>query len=153
MSLEQHLAKNNDLLEKQNDLLSQLLGQYAANTGGKVSEKAADKPAADKPAADKKEKADKKSDEITYDELEGKLRPWLGEFPKAHPETAARRAKFKELLGKLDAKALKEIADDSDKLGRLDAWFEGKGKTWDEGHGIGRFAPDPEEDESDDGDL
>ena len=146
MSLEAELIKLTAATEKQNSLLERLLAAStgtAAKTEDKASEPKASgkgaKPAAEKAPADKPA-----ADTPTTDELDAKLRPWLGEFPKGHPETEARRAKFKEVLGKLGETKLGEITD-AKKLVKLDNWFETKAKTWDEGHGIGRLAADPEE--------
>lgn len=160
MSLEDQLAKLTAATEKQNDLLEKLL---SANTGAKPAAPKADKPAAaakaEKPAAEKPAEADKPAatdgEAVTVETLDAKFRPWLAEFPKGHPENDARKAKFKEILGKLDETKMSAITDES-KLVKLDKWFEGKARTWDEGHGIGRFAQSPDEVDvagEDDGDL
>lgn len=152
MSLEAVIEKNTAALEKHAALLEQLLaktGATAATAPAAQSEAAA--PAAeDKPKATGKKTAAAKTEEkseaaeVTVETLDAKFRPWLGEFAKDHPETAARRAKFKELLTKLGAGKMSEITD-ATKLGKLDNWFETKAKTEDIGFGPGRFAADPDE--------
>lgn len=149
MSLEAELAKLTAATEKQNSLLEKLL---SANTGGSTAAAApkadaAEKPAAKAKATSAKAKAEKPADDtadaVTVDTLDAKFRPWLAEFPKGHPENDARKAKFKEILGKLGEAKMSAIEDEG-KLVKLDNWFENKARTWDEGHGVGRFAADPE---------
>lgn len=96
---------------------------------------AAEEPKAAEPAAD--------AGAVTPEKLKEKLSGWLSEFPKGHVEDVARREKLKELFGKLKAANLTEVLADAAKVASLDKWFETKAKTWDEGHGIGRFAADP----------
>jgi hypothetical protein len=139
MSLEDAIAKLTLATEKQNTLLEAVL----AKTGAAVPAEDA-KPAA-KTAKAEGEKAASKAETkaaVTVETLDAKFRPWLAEFGKDHVETAARKAKFKEVLTKLGAGKMSEITD-ADKLAKLDTWFETKAKTWDEGHGVGRFAADP----------
>ena len=100
-----------------------------------ASKPAAEEPKAVEPAAD--------AGAVTPEKLKEKLSGWLSEFPKGHVEDVARREKLKELFGKLKAANLTEVLADAAKVASLDKWFETKAKTWDEGHGIGRFAADP----------
>lgn len=152
MSLEAAIEKNTAALEKQNTLLEKLLSTGAKNTAASASaeEKSSGgksnggKAKGEKPETEAKGDSKGGAAEITVEALDAKFRPWLAEFDKDHPETAARRTKFKELLTKLGAGKMSEITD-ATKLGKLDNWFETKAKTWDEGHGVGRFAADPEE--------
>lgn len=159
MSIEQELARNTAALEKHAALLEQLLAKTGNVAAGTTSTSAADKPAsedkpktttkkADKPAEDKAEKTEAAAPTVTVETLDAKFRPWLGEFAKDHPETAARKAKFKELLGQLGETKMSEITDAS-KLQKLHKWFETKAKSWDEGFGIGRFAKSPDEVDAD----
>ena len=163
MALEEIIAANTAAVEKQTAILEKLLSAGAKNTAAAATAPTTTAPAAeDKPKATTKPKADAKPKtetetkadaEITVVTLDGKFRPWLAEFEKDHPETAARKAKFKEILGKLGTPKMSEITDPA-KLGKLDNWFETKAKVWDEGHGVGRLAADPAEegDEEDGGD-
>lgn len=158
MALEIEITKLTAAVEKQNGLLEKLLSAGAKNTATAPADKAEvaapaseDKPKttkakAEKPAAETKAE----TPEITVETLTAKFKPWLGEFASDHPETAARKVKFKEVLTKLGAGKLSEITDPA-KLLKLDTWFREKALTWDEGHGIGRFAPD-ESSEPEDGD-
>lgn len=166
MSLEAAIEKNTAMLEKHAALLEQLLSKTgataapAASTKAEAAAPAAEdkpkptKPKAEKPAAETKTETKAEAPEITVETLDAKFRPWLAEFEKGHPERVARQAKFKEILGKLGAEKMSAI-EDAGKLAKLDNWFETKAKTWDEGHGVGRFAADPEEggDEGGDDDL
>lgn len=158
MALEEIIAANTAAVEKQTAILEKLLSQgqqaVAAKNAPAATETAApaaeDKPkTAAKPKADAKAKTETATETaaVTVETLDAKFRPWLAEFPKDHPETVARRAKLAELLNQLGEKKMSTITD-ATKLGKLDKWFEGKGKTWDEGHGVGRFAADPEEAEA-----
>ena len=163
MALEEIIAANTAVTEKliaatdrQTAILEKLLAGGAKNTAAAPADKAdaAAPTAEEKPKATGKKtaaKTEEKSEaaEVTVETLDAKFRPWLGEFAKDHPETAARKAKFKEILGKLGAAKMSEI-EDAAKLGKLDNWFETKTKTWDEGHGVGRFAADPEADGAED---
>lgn len=162
MSLEAAIEKNTAMLEKHAALLEQLLSKTGATAAPAATAPAAqaeaaapaaeDKPKTAKPKAEKPA-AETKSEtkaEVTVESLTAKFKPWLGEFASDHPETAARKAKFKEVLTKLGAGKLSEITDAA-KLGKLQTWFETKALTWDEGHGTGRFAPD-ESSEPEDGD-
>lgn len=160
MALEEIIAANtasNEKLlaatERQTAILEKLLSAGAKNTAAAATapagkaEAAAPAPAGEDKPKTTKPKAEKPADtkvEVTVETLDTKFRPWLAEFAKDHPETAARRAKFKEMLGKLGAEKMSGIEDPA-KLVKLDNWFETKAKSWDEGHGVGRFAADPEE--------
>lgn len=166
MSLEAAIAANTAAIEKQTNAIERLIAsgdegrktlltafaQNGASTStaptATAEAPAADekpktttKPKVEKPAAKTEEKSE--SAEITVETLDAKFRPWLAEFDKGHPERTARQAKFKEILGKLGAEKMSAI-EDAGKLAKLDNWFETKAKTWDEGHGVGRFAADPE---------
>lgn len=175
MALEEVIAANTAALEKQTLAIEKLIASgeagrqalLASMKGGTAAAPAAtettapaveDKPKTTaKPKADPKPKADAaETAAVTVETLDAKFRPWMGEFAKEHPETVARRAKFAELLGKLGEKKMSEITD-AKKLASLDKWFETKAKVWDEGHGVGRFAADPEaegaEEESGDDEL
>lgn len=168
MSLEAALTRNNELIEKQNDLLAQLLGKAGTVVNNAASseegEKAADKPKGRGKAADKakdEEKGAAAGFEISYADLSKKLSAWLAEFAKkedkenpdgAHPEVPARKAALKECFGKLKVSKLGEMENDAKKLTALNKWFEEKAKVDDHvGAGAGRFAADPSDD-ADDGD-
>ena len=109
-----------------------------------TAEPAKEEPAA-VPAAEEPKAAEPTADAgtVTPEKLKEKLSGWLSEFPRGHVEDDARREKLRELFGKLKAANLTEVLSDAAKVASLDKWFEGKAKTWDEGHGIGRFAADP----------
>lgn len=107
----------------------------AAETATAKEEPAAEEPKAAEPVAD--------AGAVTPEKLKEKLSGWLSEFPKGHVEDVARREKLKELFVKLKAANLTEVLSDAAKVASLDKWFETKAKTWDEGHGVGRFAADP----------
>ena len=119
------------LLEAKADVAE---AKVAAHTGS-AEEPAAEEPKAVEPAVD--------AGAVAPEKLKEKLSGWLSEFPKEHPEQLARREKLKELFVKLKAANLTEVLADAAKVASLDKWFETKAKTWDEGHGIGRFAADP----------
>ena len=155
MALEEQLAILNANVEKQNDLLAQLLSKTSAAPAAgaaadkpasedkpKTTTKKADKPKADDKPAEPKGDTEETVEVVTIQSLDAKIRPWLGEFDKDHPETVGRKAKFKERLGKLGAEKLSTIAD-QEKLNKLNEWFD-KIKVHDFGFGAGRVAADPD---------
>lgn len=132
-------------------------GEPSPGKSRRTKAETAEDEAADAADAAAAQKGDDTSsdDGVTFDGVKGKLAKWLGEFAKeedkgnpdgAHPEVLARKAALKAVLNKLtgtDDGKLGAIADDAEKIGKLDNWFETKAKVADKGHGVGRLAADP----------
>ncbi|RWE37418.1 hypothetical protein [Mesorhizobium sp.] len=143
MSLEEALNRNNELLATHNALLEKVLGQAAANKGGKTEEAAAASgkgKGKDKPA---ETKSDEGAASFDNDKLQAAIKKaggWLGEFKdnEKDPETDARRGKFREALDKLGFKTAKEI-NTQDACDRFDKWI-------DKQIAAGRITPAPEAD-------
>lgn len=171
MSLEESILKLTTAVERQNELLEAVLANDGGAAGAEGEEtkkrtrrtkaeiEAEKKAAAEATAPAEETKAEMKAAAPAADEsnagetLKAKLSAWLSEFPKEHPEPEARRAKLKEVIGKLGCEKLPEVLADATKTARLDKWFEEKAKTADNGFGVGRFAADPAAASNDDDDL
>ena len=142
MSLEDAIAKNTAAIERQNALLEKVLANAGATAPAKTepakTEPAKTEPAKTEPAKTEPAKTEAEPEGITLADLLAKLTPWMNEeFAKDHPETVARKAALKEVLGKLGEPKVSAITD-AGKIAKLDKWFETKMK------GV-RLAPDTKE--------
>lgn len=135
MSLETAIAELTAAVKEQNELTREILNKAAARTSSaSTSSASTDEGGEDKPKRTRASKAtDDKADDkkaetkaVTLDDVKPILSGWLNEFPKNgdqdHPETAARKAEFRKILGKLGAASLPEVA--ADKFGELKTWAE-----------------------------
>ena len=139
MALEDMIAKQNALLEKNNTLLEQLLsttaGKPAATAAADKTAAAADKPAAtaaaDKPAAEGP----------TYEDVKKAAAAWLGEHPKNSEEQKARRAYLEiDLWPKLKISKLGDLEGKPADLKKVQVWLDTKAKSDLLGFGAGIFA-------------